>query len=246
MVRLAGIREGDSVLEIGPGPGALTCTLLEAHSHVLAIEIDPHYANLLPTLFPSPHLEVLHTNFLDYSPPKEPIRKVVANIPYHISSPIVEKLALDHAAYSSIYLTVEKEFALRLLAKAPSRESNPLSLCTSLLFTKRICFEIPPSCFYPRPKTPSVFLELLPHNHFPKEDSRAFLPFLKTLFQKRRKSLHSILGAQGKFAKMRPEELSLEESLELFLTHREMHSPLKGNTLKEGEERGKSYPSSNG
>ena len=179
IVRTAGVTEGSDVLEIGPGPGALTKTLLESGAHVTAVEIDQRFATRLP---PHPRLTVIQADFLSYIPTKPAL--VVANIPYHITSPIIAHLATFASLWKGIYLTVQKDMAERIMAKKGSRDNNAFAIFTQFYFTPRIAFSIPSHCFYPKPKVASALLSLTPHEQ-PLSDPAPFFAFVRLLFQQK-------------------------------------------------------------
>jgi 16S rRNA (adenine1518-N6/adenine1519-N6)-dimethyltransferase len=211
IVKTAEVSEKDQVLEIGPGPGGLTKTLIEEGAFVTAIEIDKKYAELLPIVIKSPNLKVLCKDFLEFTPTSPYL--VVANIPYHISSPIIEKLAEHIQFFPKIFLTVQKEFAERLLCKKPSSAS---SIFIDFYFDASISFTISKECFYPKPKVPSALLSLISKKTLPLPDSKLFIAFVKHLFRHRRKMIKSILGLPD-LTEARPESLNLEKFIELFL-----------------------------
>ncbi len=211
IVKTAEIQENDAVLEIGPGPGGLTKTLIEAGAVVTAVEIDKNYAASLPVTINNPHLKVICNDFLNFVPDKHYI--VVANIPYHISSPIIEKLVehLDH--YSKIFLTVQKEFAERILCKKPS---NAFSIFLEFFFDAKINFTISKDCFYPKPKDPSALLALIPKASLPLDDPKSFIAFVRLLFAHRRRMVRAILGLPD-LTEARPEALKLQDFIQLYV-----------------------------
>ncbi len=212
IVKTAEIKPGDSVLEIGPGPGGLTLTLIEAGAEVTAIEIDKNYASKLSETINSPHLKVICEDFLRYTPAKEAI--VVANIPYHISTPIIEKLTEHRELFSRIFLTVQKDFAERILTKG---KSNAFSIFIDFYFEASIPFTISKDCFYPKPTIASVLLSLKPRKTLPVKDPEAFITFTRLLFQKRRKMIRSILGDPS-LTSARPESLQTKDLIQLYLS----------------------------
>lgn len=211
IVKTAEILPGDKVLEIGAGPGGLTKTLIEAGAIVTAVEIDKKYAELLPQHITSPNLTVICKDFLEFIPSTS--YTVVANIPYHISTPIIEKLADHIELFPKIFLTVQKEFAERMICKKPSSAS---SIFIDFYFDASIPFTISKDCFYPKPKVPSALLSLISKKTPLLPNPKTFISFVRYLFNHRRKMIKSILKSPD-LTEARPESLSLTKFIELFL-----------------------------
>lgn len=237
IVRTAHLQPGDPILEIGPGPGALTEQLLLQGAHVTAIEIDPILAQALPRLSPGAGaLTVLQQDFLQFplaeflsAHPHNIPWKVVANTPYHITTPILLKLFPLYPQISSVTLMVQKEFAKRLVAAHHTPDYGHLSLLCRFYSTPTYCFTVEPTCFYPPPKVQSAIVQLLLHSPPPVASEERFFHLTRTAFQKRRKMLRSslrelfspaqvegVLCSLGLKIETRPEELSLEQFLQLF------------------------------
>ncbi|MBS0584924.1 MAG: ribosomal RNA small subunit methyltransferase A [Verrucomicrobia bacterium] len=221
----AEIVEGETVLEIGSGPGGLTKTLLEKNCKVIAVETDRRFTALLREILPEENLTIVEGDFLEY-PLIGPI-KIVGNIPYHISSAILEKLCNSSKECSRVTLVMQKDLADRIIQKPPFRNATFLSYYLHFHFTFTKGFAISPNCFWPAPKVFSYALSLVPKQVLPSVDKEAFFAFLAPLFQKRRKMLSSLLKnssvekvliEMGFSPKARPEELSLEQFLKLFLS----------------------------
>ena len=212
IVKTAKLSPNDEVLEIGPGPGGLTKTLIEDGVLVTAVEIDKRYANLLAQTIDSEKLTVICEDFLEFIPLKTYV--VVSNIPYHISSPLIEKIVDNITKYSKVFLTVQKDFAERILCKKPS---NAFSIFIEFYFNAAIAFTISKDCFYPKPTIPSVLLSLSPKETYPVADPKEFISFVRHLFQHRRKMIRSILGLPD-ITDSRPEALNLEGFICLYAT----------------------------
>ncbi len=211
IVRTANLEPGANVLEIGPGPGGLTRTLIDEGAHVTAVEIDRKYADILSTTINSTNLTVICADFLEYIPTQS--YTVIANIPYHISSPIIEKLVDNRDFFPKIYLTVQKDFALRILTLKPS---NAFSIFIDFYFDAKIEFTITKDCFFPKPKDPSVLLSLIAKKELPLPDPIPFINFVRFLFRRRRKMIRSILGLPD-ITDARPEALKLDAFIRLYL-----------------------------
>ncbi len=221
------VQKGDLVIEIGPGPGALTEALLQAGARVIAIEKDPVFASALHRLQTADqrlqvHAEdVLDFPFTAHLEGKTGV-KVVANLPYHLTTPIVERLILLHAHIDSLTVMVQKEVAERFAAKKKTPEYSSFTLFLQVYSTPRYCFTVEPTCFYPQPKVRSAVVQLSLHP--PPLLPANFFRLTRTAFQKRRKMLRSslkelypseileqTLSQLGLNPQARPEDLSLDE-----------------------------------
>jgi 16S rRNA (adenine1518-N6/adenine1519-N6)-dimethyltransferase len=209
----AAIKENETILEIGPGPGALTEQLLKFGAQVIAIEKDPLFAKSLSRLN-NGRLQIIEGDFLDIDLDflKAPL-KIVANLPYHIATPILEKLCNRHSLFSSAFLMVQKEMADRIVAKPKTKEMGALTIFIRTFATPSIAIKVSRNSFYPAPQVDSCVVKL--DFHEPVFQKR--LPLVRKAFQQRRKMLRSTLKIQlDPFASMRPEELSLENWVQLF------------------------------
>ncbi|MEN9229380.1 MAG: 16S rRNA (adenine(1518)-N(6)/adenine(1519)-N(6))-dimethyltransferase RsmA [Thermostichus sp. DG02_5_bins_236] len=186
------------VLEIGPGTGQLTQRLLACGVEVLAVEIDRDLCRLLHKRFADqPHFHLVEGDFLRLPLPKEP-RLLVANIPYNLTSPILEKVLGSPAQpvqqFERIVLLVQKELAERLQATPGSKAYGAMSLRTRYLAEcERIC-TVPPGAFKPPPKVESAVIRLSPRPApTPAQDPRWFNRLIQQGFSTRRKKLVNAL-----------------------------------------------------
>jgi 16S rRNA (adenine1518-N6/adenine1519-N6)-dimethyltransferase len=228
IVRASGAGEGDLVLEIGPGRGALTKPLLAAGARVTAVEADPAFAAALPNALKSSNLTVVYEDFLRFelsSLEKGPWL-VVGNLPYAVGTPILQKvLAWD--GWTTATLMFQKEVALRLIAGTGGPDYGLLGLSVRIRADAELALELPPSAFRPRPQVDSavVLLRRLETPRVAPEDEKMFWRLAKTAFGQRRKMAASVLSkglqiprsdveaafaALGVEAKARPEEIPFE------------------------------------
>jgi len=238
IIDAAGVEKEDGVIEIGAGPGALTEILLDKGACVLAIELDRDLIPILNQLQEMhPQLKIVQGDVLKLSletlcaqMAEHKKIKVVANLPYHITTPILTRLLPLHQWIESVTVMVQKEFAERMTATPNSKEYGRFTLFVGYYSQARYQFTIKPSCFYPAPKVHSALVTCSLHAPplKPREEA-AFFDLTRTVFAQRRKMLRSSLKSlykvekidaaltqMGIDLKVRPEELSLEQFLELF------------------------------
>jgi len=212
------------VIEIGPGRGALTEKLLQHTERLIVIEIDASLVESLRARFAGhPRLEVIHANVLDVDLSKWGRVPVAGNLPYYITSPILEK-AVRAESPRSVFL-IQKEVAERLTAKPGTREYGYLTAQTALFGDVRRLFDVKPGSFSPPPKVDSSVILIEPHSRdLGIVDRDAFLVFLSHCFRQKRKTLrNNLAGVYGKEivdpwpeASMRAEQLPLERLAEMF------------------------------
>lgn len=219
IVELADIAPGDTVLEIGPGPGALTTALLNKGARVYAIEIDPRFAAELHNI-QHDKLSVFEADVLTFPLKRLPTPlKVVANLPYHITTPILERIFA--IPFISLTIMVQKEVADRMSAAPHTKDFGSLSLFVQFYSQLHSSFTVSASCFYPRPQVDSTVIRL-DSKILPPIDPAAFFSLVHKAFQQRRKMLTSslalpkeairqALAAIGARPDARPEALSLDQ-----------------------------------
>jgi 16S rRNA (adenine1518-N6/adenine1519-N6)-dimethyltransferase len=214
----------DLVIEIGPGRGALTEKLLQRAGRVIAIEIDRSLVDSLRSRFAgNSQLDVVHADVLDIDLARWGRAPIAGNLPYYITSPILEK-ALRADAPRSVFL-IQKEVAERLTAKPGTRDYGYLTAQTAVFGDVRRLFDVKPGSFSPPPKVDSSVVLVEPHGKdFGIADRDAFLRFLGHCFQQKRKTLrNNLAGIFGKEmvdawpeASMRAEQLPIERLAEMF------------------------------
>lgn len=210
------VRPGIDVLEIGPGPGILTEMLLERGANVTAIEPDHvQYENLAVRFgecIETGQLKLIKEDFLEIEP--APYARIIGNIPYHISSPILFKLF--EYDFENAVIMVQKEFAERLIAKEGTKQYSRLTVNAKVRFEVELVRTVPRSCFVPVPKVDSAIVRL-EKKEFPGKFPIEFLDeILIKLFSMRRKKVKNILpGAPEAYSGRRPEDLKIEEIIEI-------------------------------
>ena len=198
----------DTVLEIGPGLGTLTSELLRRAGRVVAVEFDPDLARKLPGQFPGKNLQVVHEDILQFDLGSLPAGyKVVANVPYYITSKIIEKLMTAKNKPSLVVVLVQKEVAERVAA-GPG-DMSILAISAQVFAKARLGVEVPREYFTPPPKVDSqvVILETLAAPLVAPEDEKSFFRVVKAGFAARRKKLRSSIAAGLAISKPAAEEL---------------------------------------
>jgi 16S rRNA (adenine1518-N6/adenine1519-N6)-dimethyltransferase len=236
LIDAASIEPGELVLEVGPGTGTLTEAMLERGASVIACEIDPGLADLIAeqfgdgvTLIRGDALEkqrllnrhavaaIGHRQF-----------KLIANLPYQIASPLMTTLLIDHPNCTGQFVTIQKEVAERLTAKAGTKDYGPLGIIVQALAEVRRVGTLGPSCFWPPPKVTSAMVAILP---LPSGsglggEGRDFARFVTELFTRRRKQLGTIFGRMrrnwpdGVTPDLRPEALTVDQIVQLWRLQR--------------------------
>ena len=199
MVELAEVSSNDHVLEIGPGPGTLTQVLLETGAKVTAIELDDgpvlHLDNVFSAQQNDGELSLLHGDALVQEWPKS-VTKIVSNIPYQISSPLIEKItkfnALNETSLQSVILMVQQEFAQRLTMAHPS-DVGSLGMTVALDWDVEEHHVVAPHSFSPQPAVHSQVVSLHPHRTIWPTDKRLIRMMIHHAFAERRKKIRSTL-----------------------------------------------------
>jgi len=216
-----------TIVEIGPGRGALTSQLLARAERVVAIEIDPVLVQYLRAKFrDEPRLTLLEADVLKADLGQWGEVVVAGNVPYYITSPILEKtLLLGDQLIRAVFL-VQKEVAQRLTARPGTRDYGFLSVQTQLLSSPELLFGVPADAFRPPPKVDSAVVRLTPKQtaEFPALDRTAFLDFVGHCFRHKRKTIRNNLVDSFERplvdsipeTSRRAEQLSLPEFVELF------------------------------
>ena len=238
IIRSAEITKDDFVLEIGPGIGTMTQYLACAAREVVAVEIDKALIPILEdTLSSYDNVTVINEDVLKLDIVKlaqernggKPI-KVVANLPYYITTPIIMGLFESHVPVQSITVMVQKEVADRMQVGPGTKDYGALSLAVQYYAKPHIAANVPPNCFMPRPKVGSAVIRLECHEEPPVqvEDEKLMFRIIRASFNQRRKTLanglknspeislsregiEQAIAELGKGASVRGEALNLEE-----------------------------------
>lgn len=209
IIEESGITKDDFVLEIGPGIGTMTQYLCENAREVAAVEIDKNLIPILAdTLSAYDNVEVINDDILKVDINKlaeeknggKPI-KVVANLPYYITTPIIMGLFESHVPVESITVMVQKEVADRMQEGPGSKEYGALSLAVQYYAKPEIVVNVPPSCFMPQPKVGSAVIRLTRHSEPPVtvKSEKLLFQVIRASFNQRRKTLANGLANYGAF-----------------------------------------------
>ena len=218
-------RADDIAVEIGPGKGAITRLAAPYVQRLICVESDQDLIAPLEKEFQGAHVEIIHADFLKWGMVLPGKVKVLGNIPYYISTPIIEKLIENRRNITSAYLTVQVEFGSRLAAQPGSKEYGALTCFAQYYADVKVLFKIKNTCFYPVPKVDSCFVRmdfLKIRIRQPKDEAMMFR-VIRAAFTQRRKNilnalspliekerLSVILEEAGIPSRARPEELNLD------------------------------------
>ena len=200
IIQACDLKSEDVVVEIGPGQGALTRLIAPLVKKLICVETDHDLIEPLRLSLPD-HVGIVHADFLkwDMNPLPAGI-KVIGNIPYYISTPIIEKIITDRAKISKAFLTVQLEFGERLIAKPGGKDYGSLTCFTQYYADLQMFFKIKNTCFRPSPKVDSCFIGLkMKSLDKPAQDEAFLFKLIQTAFQQRRKNIvNTLKGLVGK------------------------------------------------
>jgi 16S rRNA (adenine1518-N6/adenine1519-N6)-dimethyltransferase len=238
VVRTAGVEKDDVVVEVGPGLGEMTLPLARLAKRVIAVEIDPQLVDVLKKkLADWPNVEVvkgdiLKVDFRSFLEKEGRPVKVVANLPYQISTPLLFRFIEAKKVFTTFTLMLQKEVARRMAASPGGKEYGRLSVLVQRFLDLSVRFFIPPSAFSPRPKVESAVVQMVWKEKpmVEAQDEEWFKKVVKACFGYRRKTLvnalkHSDLplpeSIESRMEKIeidprrRPETLTIEEFIRL-------------------------------
>jgi len=225
IISAADLSSEDTVVEIGPGTGSMTRMLAERVKRLIAIELDHALCQKLAGDFIAyRNVEIVHGDVLQFPFESLDQFKVVANIPYYITTPIIFRLLDAKQNLRSMTLTIQKEVAERIVARPGGKDYGVLSIMIQYYASPELRFIIPKEAFRPVPKVDSavVHIEILRQPSVAVKDEKIFFRLVKTAFSQRRKTLSNSLKSLGVDIKealissgidpqRRPETLSIEE-----------------------------------
>lgn len=207
LIAHSGVQPGDLVLEVGPGTGTLTESLLDAGCQVIACELDPDMAAILDERLGN-RIQLIQADCLDGKHAVSarvlealggrPFR-LVANLPYGAATPLILNLACFHPNCLGQFVTVQREVAERLAAPHGSHAYGAATVMLGLTSRVRVLQTLPGSCFWPAPRVTSSMMEVLPRPERPAFDAAELSAFVHRLFSARRKQLGAILGRDRRY-----------------------------------------------
>lgn len=224
----------EKIIEIGPGEGALTEILANSGAEVIAIEIDKRVIEHLKSFFPD--IKIIYQDFLevDLTQFHSSDLRIVGNIPYNITSPIIFKLIENHNLIRDAIFMVQYEVAKRMTAKKGSKDYGILSVLLSYFAETEFCFKVSPNVFYPKPKVFSAVVKISFKKNIDESLKKTFIQIVKAAFGNRRKTLKNSLSnsifAQLNFSgcevdlSLRAEQLDLSDFIKLAEFARENFS----------------------
>ncbi|MBE6160950.1 MAG: ribosomal RNA small subunit methyltransferase A [Firmicutes bacterium] len=226
--------ENDLIIEIGPGMGALTKKLIKKNSYLIAYEIDERTKPFLLHL-ENEKTRIIYNDFLKTNL-KEDIKNItynrlyiIANIPYYITTPIIEHIIESEIPVESMVLLVQKEVADRFSAKPKSKDYGSLTVYLNTYFKVDKLFDVKNTCFNPVPKVDSAVVKFTKKNNEYNIDSVKFSKFIKECFSMKRKTLKNnlkkydftiikeILLENGYNESARAEELDLDTFIKIYM-----------------------------
>lgn len=229
LVDASGVRSGDLVLEVGPGTGTLTEELLGRGCEVVACELDRGLAGLLRERLPT--LTLIEGDCLGSKKRLSPDVadalagrpfRLVANLPYNAASPLILTLLAEHPECASMWVTVQREVADRLLAKPGTDEYGTLGVVARAMAEVSRIAVLPPECFWPRPEVTSAMVSLARRARPLTDQPRRLAEFCTRVFSSRRKQIGTVLGREvpwppGITRQQRAEDLGVEDLIALAM-----------------------------
>ena len=217
------LKKSNSIIEIGPGKGAITELLSKKFNEVIAIEIDKELCQILNekniTNLKIINQDILKTDIENYS-----CKTIVGNLPYYITSPIIFKFFEKNRHWEEMYFLMQKEVADRIVAKPGTKTYGRLTIMTQIFSKPKILFNVSPNVFRPVPKVDSSFIKIEKNIQTDISDYNRFKEIVRIIFNQRRKKLKNCITEDmqlnikpdSKLLNKRPEEISIDEYVKLI------------------------------
>ncbi len=226
---------GQTVVEIGPGEGVLTLPLVNSGAEVIAVELDRRLApKLAAALANKPNFHILESDILQFNPEEHNLDRfmLIGNLPYNITTPIIDWLLRYHDRILTAVLMMQKEVAQRIGAPPGRRARTTISVLTALFYDGEVICNVPPASFSPPPKVNSAVVRFSQHDRvYPVTDMVRFEKFVRHCFAEKRKSLLNNLNSAYPIPReelagiiadlydlptIRAEQLTVEQFIELY------------------------------
>ena len=223
ILEILDIKQEDSVLEVGPGHGALTKNIVKKTKNYIGVEKDKNLSNLLKEKYKN-NIDIRNEDILKIDLKEIFLNnyRVVGNIPYNISTKLLMKCIENKNSISKIHFMMQKEFVDRVISCHGKKSYGRLSVLIQIFFKVEKYIDINPSDFYPEPKIYSSFMSLTPLKNIllDEEEIKYFLIFVKEIFNTRRKKIKNCLNIDCEVLydniDKRAEELSIVEMIKLY------------------------------
>jgi 16S rRNA (adenine1518-N6/adenine1519-N6)-dimethyltransferase len=217
------IKPNDSILEVGPGKGAITTLLAEKVKKITAIEIDSNLCKSLEDKNIS-NLEIINNDILKTDLSKIDSNIIIGNLPYYITTPILFKIFKSTLNWEKIYFTMQKEVAERITGKPNTKSYGRLTIMCQIFSNTKILFNISPQVFRPIPKVESSFLEFSKNTDFQINDYMRFEEIIRKIFNQRRKKFKNCISPEMnlnlsenlELLDKRPEQITIQEYMDLI------------------------------
>ena len=217
------IKSTDNVLEIGPGKGAITIPLANKVKNMTAIEIDSNLCDILNKKN-IPNLEIVNDDVLKIDLSQINSNIIVGNLPYYITTPILFKIFKSKLNWEKIFFLMQKEVAERIVGIPRTKAYGRLTIMSQIFSNAKILFNISPQVFRPIPKVESSLIQFTKNSDFQINNYIKFEETIRKIFNQRRKKMKNCitsdmnlnLSAQSEILDKRPEEITVEEYVELI------------------------------
>ncbi len=214
IIEAANLSKSDTVLEIGSGTGILTEELTKHAKEVYAVEKDFELIELLKKNVKAKNLKIVHQDALFFSPEFIGPYKVVANIPYSITSPLIRKF-IEHEPHPQLLvLMVQKEVAERITAKAGESARGLLTIIVEFYAMAKIVAQVPRGDFYPVPAVDSAVIKIVPKEKLPESEPKQFFAIVKAGFAAKRQQIHNSLAATLRLPKDQVRDILKRSSID--------------------------------
>lgn len=219
----------DHIIEIGPGTGSLTKKIIEKVNNFIAVEIDKRVINQLKDRFPGINLineDFLKIDLKNFVNKELQSLRIVGNIPYNLTSPIIFKLIENRNVVRDAVFMVQLEVAQRMNAKIGTKDYGILAVILNQFANMQLCFKVSPNVFYPKPKVHSAVIKIVfKDTGMSETEAKVFIKIVKAAFGKRRKTLRNSLNSSifenidftscGIDLSLRAERLSIDDFIRL-------------------------------